>query len=498
MDSISIFPDYSEQSTECMEVSPRDQNLDAKKDNFDHITNEMALSMIDDLLRATPEDVVNMICSENSGYTTAVPLENIQPTVSWAEIGKQEPKQELLETKPEIKGSEGKAGSEQGEKVVTGRTYEGGPWNQKYTTLMQYFRPPQVMARLTIALTLLTRPGILTSMVDAPIDLENIWAGELGIIRKKLNAGMGHKSDWENYAHYNGYYFQKVQWDFTRKLFGRVYEADYYVPEIGRSVPTPETEKLYCQFCEVPHVLKPFQCKSTRKHGPKDPDFIGLDPEWARGVQAIVVGASELRYLPVSLKKRVLNFSASHYPGYSVPTNAKDTDRLRTEHGSLYAHLKNIVEKVGLQAVLPIFVEFYPDRSSANSVMWHCLGFITTIRAVQRLYNGPIVVLVASMSPTPGMTLTQFNYLGQTLDVLQRWLSLMGLAMGVPVGVMPLQSLDHPTSRTYQRFDFWEEEPLFAHNGKKTREFYARVQYYLNKSIEAFESAEKRNKFLKV
>ena len=283
------------------------------------------------------------------------------------------------------------------------------------------FKAPQVLARLVLLIGLLARPDVVLSSIHSPTGLENEWYKDLGVIKRKVRAGRGTPQDCQVYTDYGGFYYQEILGRVATMLTGRVYQVAFEVPEIGCIIINSETRKLICRFCEVIHQTGPAQCTSMRIHGPRFIHLIKHYPDWNKDIEGIVVGTSELLMLPAALKRNFLNLGVNTFPAYFVPASVEETETLLTVPFTLYAYLKEIVTLMGSDSTLPIYVEFFTNKNSTQSLFWHCVGFLFTLKAVQKLYHGPIVALVSTLSPNADTTLPLYIQQKKTLDTLQKW-----------------------------------------------------------------------------
>ena len=203
--------------------------------------------------------------------------------------------------------------------------------------------------------------------------------------------------------------------------------------------PSLRNQSSYCEQCDILHRFSPGQCRSIRHHGPRNIEQLHIDRSWSTDIEAIVVGTMELIHLPVSLKKRVLNLGTTTRPLYSVPASINHMDQVIVSPDSLHAYLQTVVNLIGLERNLPIYVEFYPAiHMDSDPILCHILGFLKVIKVVQEQYKGPLVVIVAPVSPIEGAT--QHDYIKAKLQnaSLQVMVYLLGYGYGVPVLMTPM------------------------------------------------------------
>ena len=156
-------------------------------------------------------------------------------------------------------------------------------------------------------------------------------------------------------------------------------------------------------------------------------------------------------------------------------------DHVIVSPDSLHSYLQTVVNLIGLERNLPVYVEFYPAiHMESDPILCHILGFLKVIKVVQELYKGPLVVVVAPASHIDGATQHDYLKSKQQNASLQVMIYMLGYGYGVPVLMTPIQQIEGENSPLVIKHDHWEDEPLYSSNLVKTREFYGRLAYVLS------------------
>jgi hypothetical protein len=156
--------------------------------------------------------------------------------------------------------------------------------------------------------------------------------------------------------------------------------------------------------------------------------------------------------------------------------------------------LAYVISIVGAKSNIPIYLEFYPNRGDEKrAIHWHIIGFLSVIRKAQAMYDGPMVVLMGPLTPKPGLTQQEYWTLKTNHCTAQFLGFLIGLAMGVPVAMLPLQQLMSPqTHNETIRYDHWLDEPIFSSSGVKTREFYRRLEFCIHQITDSLKQTDNK------
>jgi hypothetical protein len=352
---------------------------------------------------------------------------------------------------------------------------------QKVPSPPPLFTLPKISLRLMAVMTLLSKTALMHEVVNIPVELFNPWGDEIIRIKRKQHSKQ-ELTCMENtlLTKHLGFMYTESFQNMTKFLMSRTYITTYSCTEVMTVTPHVRNHPHFCQQCDIVHTFMPEQCRTIRKHGPRQLSMLSLDMSWKEPLKAVVVGSHELFYLPEDLKRTVLNLGTTSRATYSVPLSLDQLEQVLTGPDSLYSLLMRIITLLGKNSTFPIYVEFYTSKQSERqAIIYHILGFLQVLKVVQESYSGPLVALVASASPLAcGNQDAYWAVKTQQLS-LQMMSYFLGYAFGVPVGMIPLQQMVKTDNNQVVRHDHWEEEPIYSSNGVKTREFYGRLSYYL-------------------
>ena len=365
-------------------------------------------------------------------------------------------------------------------------------------SVMSKFQPPNIITRIMFVVNLFLDPQMKVTILDTPPELVNQWGEELTKIKKKFIMKRGTSSDREFFSAFSGFYHLMAMSSLTRHLQSRSFWANYTVEEVQKFIPKLSKQEKYCPSCHILHLRPPFQCASARGHGPRILQHLELNSEWRVDIQAIVIGVQDFLYLPPALRKIVLNLGEFTPAYYNVPHYSSESTIVDTSPSSLYARIIKAIELIGFSSTLPIILEFYPSANLHLPIIWHIIGFLSTVRRAQQRYNGPLIVLISGITPMPNMSSSFYNEKKLEFKKVEYGIYAAGLAIGVPIAIPPIQSADHPESQVNIRFDFWDEEPLYSRSGIRTREYHGRLTYYIKHLIKFYKEAENRLKTIVV
>ena len=360
-----------------------------------------------------------------------------------------------------------------------GITQEQGTANVTATTPL--FSLPNLHHRIMVVMALFSNASASMDTSNLPAELFNPWGEELIRIRKKqMNKEQLAPRECTLLVKHFGFIYLEPVTNLIRFLSSRTYMTTYSSTEVMTVNSTIKSLPNYCLQCDILHHFMAGQCRSIRKHGPRLLDNLKLDSSWRDTLKGVVIGTQELFYLPEDLKRTYLNLGSTTKLHYSVPANLDQLDHLSTTAGSLYSYLMQVVTLLGIHTTAPIFIEFYMNSGFEYlAVSYHLLGFLQVIKTVQETYHGPIMALVASVSPTPGGRQEDYWVAKSRQNTIQMLAYLLGYAVGVPVGMVPIQQLVRFDNNIVVRHDHWEEEAVYSSNGVKTREYFGRLSYYL-------------------
>jgi hypothetical protein len=349
-------------------------------------------------------------------------------------------------------------------------------WLSRTTTQpVNVFMGPNITLRLMSIMTLLSKSVTIQEVLHIPAELHNPWHEIIISIKRKQRANIS-LSPWEYdlIQDHIGFLHTESMIQLARYFTSRTHLSIYTSVEVAPVFPHLRLHVNYCPQCDIPHAHMPGTCSAVRINGPRIMDHLRLDNSWRHRVQVVIVGASELYYLPSNLKETHLNLGDLSRPAYSVPSHIDQVNLITTSVGSLMSRLVYVISMVGTNANIPIYLEFYPNRGDEKkAIHWHIMGFLSVIRKAQAMYDGPMVVLMGPLTPKPGLTQQEYWTLKTNHCTAQFLGFLIGLAMGVPVAMLPLQQLMSPqTHNETIRYDHWLDEPIFSSSGVKTREFY--------------------------
>jgi hypothetical protein len=354
---------------------------------------------------------------------------------------------------------------------------------------------PNITLRLMSIMTLLSNSVTIQEVLHIPAELHNPWHEIIIGIKKRQKANIP-LIPWEYdlIQEHIGFLHTESMVQLARFFNSRTHTSMYTSVEVAPVFPHLRLHANYCPQCDVPHAYMPGTCSSIRLNGPRIMDHLRLDNSWRHYVQVAVVGSSELYYLPSNLKDSHLNLGDLSRPHYSVPTSIDQVNLITTSAGSLMSRLAYVISVVGAKSNIPIYLEFYPNRGDEKkAIHWHIMGFLNVIRRAQAMHNGPMVVLMGPLTPKPGIGQQEYWSLKTNHCTAQFLGFLIGLAMGVPVAMLPLQQLMSTQNQNeIIRYDHWVDEPIFSPSGVKTREFYRRFEFCLNKITDFLRKTENK------
>jgi hypothetical protein len=357
------------------------------------------------------------------------------------------------------------------------------------------FMGPNITLRLMSIMTLLSNSVTIQEVLHIPAELHNPWHEIIISIKRKQRANIS-LSPWEYdlIQDHIGFLHTESMIQLARYFTSRTHMSIYTSVEVAPVFPHLRLHVNYCPQCDIPHAYMPGACSAIRINGPRIMDHLRLDNSWRHQVQVVIVGASELYYLPSNLKETHLNLGDLSRPTYSVPTHIDQVNLITTSAGSLMSKLAYVISIVGAKSNIPIYLEFYPNRGDEKkAIHWHIMGFLSVIRKAQAMYVGPMVVVMGPLTPKPGVTQQEYWALKTNHCTAQFLGFLIGLAMGVPVAMLPLQQLMSSQAHNETiRYDHWLDEPIFSSSGVKTREFYRRLEFCIHQITDSLRQTDNK------
>lgn len=195
-------------------------------------------------------------------------------------------------------------------------------------------------------------------------------------------------------------------------------------------------------------------------------------------ILAAVIGIYTLVFMPFWDEGRFLNLGLldvdKAHIGYRVyPCRSPIKG---PENANYFQLVWKRLKLLGLDSGKPVFLEFFLPTTWRNGSLWdHVLGFLYYVVRMQMVYDGPIVV-VRGPCMYKGASETLDSYIRRKRfgEKIGRVLRAGGIALGVPVWDMFVQTRQHDLTQYFQEQHFFCPFPLFSQTGEPTRELIRR------------------------
>ena len=327
---------------------------------------------------------------------------------------------------------------------------------------------PTTWTRVYAVAALLARPDIVINATTRMDSLKNHWRPVITKIRQRLRKGYPVTALESQLSDQHGsFMFADMLRPHQSYLMARSYRVQAPCTELIQPGNVNRTQGFY----------------NPEVYGPSIPDRMTDDRTWSTNLKAVVAGCIDLYYLPRELYGQFLNLADRCPHPYFVPNTAMEAETVMATADSLYQRLQRIIHFLGSGVTLPLFVEFYLDAHNLGKpLLWHLVGFCQTLKACQRDYSGPLILLLGPVRPTSGGE-ESYRLLKMGMYRSQNIARLVGKAMGVAVAQMPLQQLETYRGQEWIKFHFWKSAAIYTTEGTPTQEMYRRIKYYLESCL---------------
>ena len=346
---------------------------------------------------------------------------------------------------------------------------------------------PNIIYRLSFVLNMLARPDIVLDSVTVPPgpQLENPWFFPLKDIHEKRKSNKPVSvAEAALYSGTKGFLYMPILRGFNRLLVSRRYRSTVIENELIISQPWMAAHPNYCVFCQTIHSRvghnHPHNCYYVNANGPRTIIDLMEDKSWLPLAKALLLGYSNLYYMPYSLKHKIVNIACLDEGDYLVPARAQDINNTPITHEkSLIYRINKAIQLVGQASKLPILIEFYENgKFPAANLALHLAGFAQAVRYCQPNYNGPIIIVIPPIKAVMGETEESYTIKKSRLAQVQNYGHLIGLATGVPIIHVQVQVTQYTEIGESLNYGTWIPEPLFGSKGTHTREYMSRLHIW--------------------
>jgi len=362
--------------------------------------------------------------------------------------------------------------------------------NKKQETKISVMKFPNLMMRLAAILAMLARPDVVMDTLFVPPELENPWIRQLmSIQEKKVHRQEISKTYSVFHDTYKGFLFLENIQHFKSMLICQRHASVIPEAEFERFQSWMVAHPRFCPACSVVHphcnINHPQNCLVIHTNGPRSIADLSKDPLWRTAAQAVCLGRDGLFYQPPGLKHNIINISSTSNYDYLVPASADQLfNAPKTHDKSLIHRVLSVIRLIGTQNYMPVFVEFYENENHpAADISLHIAGFAQAIRHCQEQYSGPIVVLIAPVTSRMHDTPDIYHQKKDRLAIMQYNGHLIGQALGVPIIHISAQTTEYTEDGLGLFYNSWYHEPLVTSGGTVTREYYNRVNYWMDKFL---------------
>ena len=344
---------------------------------------------------------------------------------------------------------------------------------------------PKIITRIMTVMAILTRPREMFTVVEISNCIKNEWASGIEqLVFKWMRNEQVSANDFATYRNQSGFFFHQLLCEAS--AHERSY-ASYYpcrLPEYALDQREQEVLPYQCMTCTVGH-LRNDTCPEIIGNGPRNLTSFLSSISWRNSTKAIIIGCSRLLYFPPALKDCIVNFSM--YPNLSYYVD-------KPEHfpnptiSSLYNQVMSIIKIIGGECSFPIFIEFSLSGTSPHlSIYHHLCGFIKVCKSLQQYYTGPIIPTYGIISPLPNESRESYA-LRKDMSRYHKLAALvLGLAMGVPVGIIDIQNYGPNISNLVPVLKSWKDESLYGRDGRITKEYQKRLTDWFMTRAELFD-----------
>ena len=262
----------------------------------------------------------------------------------------------------------------------------------------------------------------------------------------------------------------------------RVIHQDQVLDEIPTIV-----SPLSCLSCDELHLpgQSALACYNRNLNGP----LIAASPpphdEWV----AVVMGTVSFMSLPWLTYPLLLNLGFVGVEEYSLKSTVPLRDEHKADSTPLGQSILNKIKLFGLSNT-PILIEYaYTRRPTQMSVSLHFWTFCKVIKAVQRLYLAPLVVVIELARPLRHSTLGQYRECKRLHALHVNTLRVVAGIMAIPLIELVVQGrpcLPQGLDCYIEANPNWAQIPLFNRIGIPSQELNSRICGQLLKVAHAF------------
>ena len=344
---------------------------------------------------------------------------------------------------------------------------------------------PKLTTRIMAVMTILTRPSDHFTVVEISNCIKNEWsAGIEQLLHRWMRSEPVYAHDLAYYRNLAGFFFHQLLCEAS--AHERSY-ASYYpcrLPEYAFDPREQDMLPYQCMICTVGH-FRSEACPEPVGNGPRNLTSIYSSKTWRNGTKAIIIGCSRLLYLPAALKDSIVNLSM--YPNLTYYVDKPDHFP-NPANSSLFNHIMSIIKIIGCECSYPIFVEFSPSGVSPHlSIYHHLCGFIKICKVLQKHYMGPIIPTFGIINPLPNESRESYNLRKDASRSHKLAALALGLAMGVPVGIIDIQNFGPNIANMNPVLKSWKDESLFGRDGRVTKEYQQRLTDWFLTRAELFD-----------
>ena len=349
---------------------------------------------------------------------------------------------------------------------------------------------PSLEMRLGVALTRILTNDYIWKPEEIEKSFPDFWIEKLKELFNKMRAGNSlNMQEAQFFIRNTGYLYHRFFIAMHMNEQADLGFSNEIANEIDRKqLGTPVT-RWTCTACEIEHEDGK-QCPSRTANGPRLPTSLSNATMWKKQAKAVLIGTKTMFYQPIQGKDTYINLSDLPTRRYRVSYTWRALEVTEEEENSLYKSLKYKLQHLGRNSGLPVFLEYYrnPHHPEAPEHE-HVCGFLHVIKALQTIYNSPIVCLIGPSGPRAKETEETYQTRKESLQRLIKMARLIGWALAVPVSVMQVQVLPPSTHGFYQKAHNWQDEPIYNEEGRPIRELAQRAWGWLQKTQETLQPA---------
>ena len=352
------------------------------------------------------------------------------------------------------------------------------------------FQLPKVAARLLSVLFFLHTPGLILDSPRGPDCVANLWYHILKDIKDRQKRSekipLLERRLW---AEHRGFYYQHKMVQFEEYLRSFQTRSKRVYRELFPLKLAMVTLPHYCPSCEVLHFFAP-SCTSRLRNGPLITGNLRHNPHWKTDIKAVIIGTESLFYSYHTKKYKTVNLGIDQTLDYWVPDQLSEHHMLFTEPmveedtTSAYGHILEKLRLIGLASKIPVFIEFFFSKDNTSAWYLQIIGFMHVVKSLQKAYQGPLIAVVGPSKFLPNEPEKDYIDRKQRMFAFNKLLKLIGLCYGVPIGVIPVQRMPDRIGEEIIIEGWWRDEPIHSSTGRATREYFRRIQVWLDEAIQ--------------